>query len=121
MRQRQQRERQGGSGATASAPAPTGASATTDKVAIQNFTFTPSTTTVKAGTTVTWTNNDSTPHDVTSASSPGTSATATSLFSSGPMAQGATFSFTFKKPGAYHYECTIHASMANMHAVVIAK
>ena len=111
----------GGSGATTSTPAPGGGSASTNKIAIQNFTFTPSTTTVKAGTTVTWTNNDSTPHDVTSASGPGTSATPTSLFGSGPLAQGATFSFTFKKPGTYYYECTIHASMASMHAVVIVK
>ena len=112
----------GGSGGTTSTPAPAGGgSASTDTIAIQNFTFTPASTTVKAGTTVTWTNNDSTPHDVTSANGPGTSATATSLFSSGPMAQGATFSFTFKKPGTYYYECTIHASMASMHAVVIVK
>jgi plastocyanin len=109
-------------GATTSSPAPAGgATATTDKIVIQNFTFAPAATTVKAGTTVTWTNNDSTPHDVTSANGPGTGAAITSLFTSGELAQGKTFSYTFKKPGTYYYECKIHASLASMHAVVIVK
>ena len=46
---------------------------------------------------------------------------ATPTFASGPMAQGATFTYTFKKPGTYCYECTIHASMPGMHAAVIVK
>ena len=106
-------------GASSATPAAVGA--TTNAIAIQNFTFTPPSTTVKAGTTVTWTNNDTTPHDVTSTDGPGISAATTATFASGPMAQGATFSFTFKKPGTYYYECAIHASMASMHAVVIVK
>ena len=35
-----------------------------DAISIQDFSFTPSTTTVAAGTTVTWTNNDAMVHDV---------------------------------------------------------
>ena len=35
-------------------------------VKIDNFTFTPKSVTVKAGTTVTWTNQDDIPHTVTS-------------------------------------------------------
>ncbi len=113
----------GGSGGTAagSTAAPTAGGATTNQIVIRNFTFTPSTTTVKAGTKVTWTNQDSTIHDVTSASGPGTGATPTSLFTSGSLAQGKTFSYTFKNPGTYYYECRIHASLASMHAVVIVK
>ena len=76
---------------------------------------------MSAGTTVTWTNNDSTPHDVTSTNGPGTGATVTSLFTSGELAAGKTFSYTFKKAGTYYYECKIHASLATMHAVVIVK
>jgi plastocyanin len=112
-----------GSGGTAggSTATPAGGGATTNQIVIRNFTFTPSTTTVSAGTKVTWTNQDSTIHDVTSASGPGTGATPTSLFTSGNLAQGKTFSYTFKNPGTYYYECKIHAALASMHAVVIVK
>jgi plastocyanin len=115
----------GGSDATAQASTPAspaaGGSVTTNEIAIQNFSFTPAQTTVKAGTAVTWTNNDSTTHDVTSTDGAGTDAATTSAFASKPLAQGDTFSFTFDKPGTYYYECTIHASMATMHAVVIVE
>jgi plastocyanin len=103
-----------------STPAATGG-ATTNSIIIQNFTFVPASTTVSAGTTVTWTNRDSTPHDVTSSNGPGTGATVTSLFTSGLLAQGKTFSYTFTKPGTYYYECKIHASLASMHAVIVVK
>jgi plastocyanin len=119
-----------GSSSSSSSPATTpasspaaggGSTATTNAIVIQNFAFAPAKTTVKAGTAVTWTNNDSTPHDVTSTNGPGTGATVTSLFTSGELAQGKTFSFTFKKAGTYYYECKIHASLGTMHAVVIVK
>ena len=102
---------------TAAAPAP----ATGHTVAIKNFAFSPQTLTVKAGTNVTWTNSDSAPHTVTSTDGPSTSASPTGLFDSGQLASGATFSFTFTRAGTYYYECTIHASMASMHATVIVK
>jgi plastocyanin len=118
----------GGSSSSSSSSAPTstpspsgGGSATTNAIVIQNFAFAPSKTTVAPGTTVTWTNKDTTPHDVTSTNGPGTSATTTSLFTSGELAQGQTFSFTFKKAGTYYYECKIHASLDTMHAVVLVK
>lgn len=95
--------------------------ATGDTVTIQNFAFAPSTLTVKAGTKVTWTNNDSAPHTVTSTDGPSTSASATGSFDSGQMASGDSFSFTFAKAGTYYYECTIHASMASMHAKVVVQ
>ena len=43
------------------------AEGTPNSVTIDNFFFTPATTTVKAGTTVTWRNEDDIPHTVTSA------------------------------------------------------
>lgn len=110
----------GGAKASPSAGAVSGGS-TTSRVSIQNFSFAPSTITVPVGTTVTWTNNDTTQHDVTSANGPGTNASTTSTFASGPMAQGDTFSYTFKKAGTYYYECSIHAAMAAMHGVVIVQ
>ncbi len=90
-------------------------------VAIQNFSFSPQTLTVKVGTKVTWTNHDSTPHTVTSASNESTSASPTGLFSSSLLSQGQSFSFTFTKAGTYFYECTIHAAMASMHAKIVVK
>lgn len=95
--------------------------ATSTTVSIQNFAFVPATLTVKAGTKVTWTNNDSTVHDVTSADGPAVDAATTSLFASGILDQGDSFSFTFTEPGTYYYVCTIHASMATMHAKVVVE
>jgi plastocyanin len=97
------------------------AGASADTISIQDFSFSPSTITVAAGTTVTWTNDDSAVHDVTSTDGPGTDATTTSTFASAKLSQGDTFSFTFAQPGTYYYECTIHAAMATMHGVVIVK
>jgi plastocyanin len=116
------------SGGGAATPMPTMSSsggavapATGTTVAIQNFSFTPQTLTVKAGTKVTWTNNDTTIHNVTSTSGPAIDAATTSLFSSGSMNGGQSFSYTFTKAGTYYYECTIHAAMATMHATVVVK
>jgi plastocyanin len=76
--------------------------ASSNTINIVNFTFTPGTLTVKAGTTVTWTNNDTTTHRPASDSG---------LFDSGDLAPGATFSFTFNIPGTFPYHCTIHTYM----------
>jgi plastocyanin len=97
------------------------APATGTTVTIQDFAFSPSTLTVKAGTKVTWTNNDGATHDVASTDGPGTDAATTGLFAGGPLGSGESFSYTFAKAGTYYYECTIHASMATMHAAVIVK
>ena len=116
------------SGGGAATPMPTMSSgggavtpATGHSVAIQGFAFSPQTLTVKAGTTVTWTNGDSATHDVASTNGPATDASTTDLFSSGPLGSGQSFSFTFTKAGTYYYECTIHAAMASMHATVVVK
>jgi plastocyanin len=74
----------------------------TNEVWIRNMAFTPSTITVAAGTTITWTNKDAVTHNVTSNSA---------VFSSGAMGTGATFSFKFTTTGTYPYSCTIHPSM----------
>ncbi len=57
--------------------------------------------------TVTWTNNDSVPHTVTSLNMTGGSP----VFDSGPMSAGATFTFNFSQPGTYLYKCNFHAWM----------
>jgi plastocyanin len=72
-------------------------------VSIDNFTFTPGTLTVKAGTTVTWTNKDDIPHAV---------ASATNAFAkSKALDTDDTFSFTFTTPGTYKYFCYLHPHM----------
>jgi len=57
------------------------------------------------GTTVTWQNQDDIPHTVQSQDSQGN---IISLFNSGLLKTGDTFSYKFDKPGVFHYFCTIH-------------
>jgi plastocyanin len=71
-------------------------------VMAKNFMFAPTELTVKAGSTVTWTNRDQEPHTVVSDSG---------LFRSGAMDTNESFSFKFDKPGTYHYLCSIHPRM----------
>jgi len=73
-------------------------------VSISGFAFHPATITVVIGVnnTVTWTNDDSTTHTVTSDSS---------LFGSGDLAQHATYTHTFDQAGTYGYHCSIHPTM----------
>jgi plastocyanin len=75
--------------------APARAAGTTVKhVTIQNFTFSPRTITVQAGTKVTWKNADSFTHRLASTNSIKTTAKITGMFRSGPLSKGKTFSFT---------------------------
>jgi len=71
---------------------------------IAGFKFNPATIRVKAGDTIVWTQQDSTPHTVTSVSG-------SESFDSGSVRGGQTFSHTFNTPGTYEYECSIHPSM----------
>lgn len=77
-------------------------SASGSAVTISNFSFQPSTLTISAGTTVFWTNNDSTTHTITSD---------TGVFSSGDLPPGSSFSHTFSSAGSFGYHCSIHPSM----------
>ena len=79
-----------------------GTQAAETEVKIDNFTFAPQRITVKAGTTVTWTNDDDIPHTV---------ASKTKLFKSKALDTGDKFSFTFTTPGAYEYFCSLHPHM----------
>ena len=115
-----------GSSSGATTPAtpvtsPAGAGGAAASVSIQNFAFTPKTLTISPGTTVTWTNNDSTPHNVTSTRSLSLNSPTTGVFASSTLSQGQTFSFTFSAKGVYFYECSIHKSLPAMHAVIVVK
>jgi 3',5'-cyclic-AMP phosphodiesterase len=84
------------------------ASAETVQASIDNFSFAPKQLTVKAGTTVVWTNKDDIPHTVTSDSN---------VFSSQLMDTNAKFQFTFAKPGNFPYFCKVHPMMTGVVAV----
>jgi plastocyanin len=72
-------------------------------VSIDNFTFNPTPLTVKAGTTVTWTNKDDIPHGI---------ASSTNAFpKSRALDTDQSFSFTFTTPGTYQYFCYVHPHM----------
>jgi len=80
-------------------------------VDIVNFEFKPQKVVVKPGTKVTWTNGDTTIHDVKD-----TSPLATPQ--SKDMAKGDTFSITYAQPGSYSYICGIHQYMTGSVEVV---
>lgn len=77
--------------------------ATGSSVSISGLAFSNPTLTVKIGTAVTWTNNDTTTHTVTS--------TTGSELGSSPLAPGGTYSHTFTAAGTYNYHCTFHPTM----------
>jgi plastocyanin len=84
--------------ATTQAQAPA-AAANTAQVVISNFLFGSGPLTVKVGTTVTWTNQDSAAHTATADNK---------LWDSGVLQKGQSFSFTFKQAGQFPYYCTLH-------------
>jgi len=71
--------------------------------------YNPSPLTVSVGTTVLWTNNDSTGHTVTEGNPSGT--TPPNGFDSGILVPGKTFSHNFNEAGATQYYCTLHPTM----------
>jgi plastocyanin len=85
-----------------SAQSGTSAAAGGTAVSVANFSFSPGTLTVPAGSTVTWTFKDSTDHNVTADDK---------SFASKNSSSGATYSFHFTKAGTYSYMCTIHPFM----------
>jgi plastocyanin len=76
-------------------------------VTIQLFQYQPAQLEIKAGTTVTWVNQDDIQHTVT-LGTPENPNGAVNLSLSG---KSATASFTFDRPGEYEYFCDRHQSM----------
>lgn len=88
-------------------PSPTPPSATPITIPIGastlgNRAFNPAQLDVPVGTTVTWTNSDSTAHTTTS-DGPG--------WNSGSLQPRAQFSTTFSDAGTFRYHCSIHPDM----------
>ena len=82
--------------------APQAATPPSSQIVVKDFMFQPTLLTVPAGATVTWTNKDDEPHTVRSD---------TGLFKSTAMDTNESYSFTFAKPGTYHFTCSIHPRM----------
>jgi plastocyanin len=96
----------GGGAATTEEPAGGGGGGGGTQVSLKNIQFDPKNLSVKAGETITFTNDESIPHDVHKTSGPGDD------FSSGPdggMQQGDTFELKLDTPGKYEYVCHVHA------------
>jgi plastocyanin len=77
-----------------------GAAASGTTITEQNFAFSPTTATVKAGDTVTFTNNDSVAHNVKIDGK-----------ELGVQQPGESKTWTAPKDGSYPYSCIIHPSM----------
>jgi amicyanin len=71
-------------------------------VKIDNFTFDPPRLTVKAGTSVTWYNEDDIPHTVVASGK---------AFRSKTLDTDDKYAFTFTTPGTYEYFCSLHPHM----------
>ena len=77
---------------------PAGAAA----VRIANLAFDPAEITISTGSAVSWTNDDTAPHTVTSTDG---------VFDSGIFDPGAGFTWTFNEPGSFAYVCQLHPRM----------
>ena len=71
-------------------------------VTIADFQFTPGTTTVHLGDTITWTNNGPSAHTATARNG---------SFDTGVLQKGASASHTFTQAGTFNYYCKIHPFM----------
>ncbi len=96
----------GGGGATAQQSVDGGAGKAV-KIAIVNFKYKPVTLTIKPGTTVAWTDEDSSNHTATGKG-----------FDTGSINKGQTRSITFKKSGTYKYLCSFHPFM---HGTIVVR
>lgn len=94
---------------TKSEPAALGEAKETDQLTIEDFMFAPNHIKVKAGTTVTWTQNGVFPHSATADDG---------SFDSDVLNTGEKFSLKFDKPGTYKFHCTPHPFMIGQVEVV---
>lgn len=89
----------GGSSTTGKSPTP---GVTGPAVQALDFKFSPAELTVKAGESVTWTNEGANQHNVVADDN---------SFKSDLLNKGQRFSRTFAAAGAFKYTCTIHPTM----------
>lgn len=88
--------------ARASGAAPAAAGSVSAGDAIAQYAYSPATLRVRTGGTITFTNDDQTPHTATADNG---------SFDSGSIAQGQKKTLSFTKPGTYSFHCAFHAFM----------
>lgn len=93
----------GGDGTDQTSPSPSGGGQSAKTVAIRDYLYKPATITVPAGTTVAFTNHDSTPHTATSRES--------GAFESGSIDTGGTGEVRLEESGTFAYYCLFHPFM----------
>jgi plastocyanin len=76
------------------------------QIAYRNIAIAPDTVRVKVGSTIRWTNHDSTQANVTSEGGP-------QKFASKNFGEGGTFELKVTAPGVIHYECTLYPVTMN--------
>ncbi len=76
-------------------------------VDIKGFIFEPNMITISSGTTVTWTNRDTSSHTITGEG-----------FDSGSVSKDTTFNYTFNDRGTFEYRCAIHPVMKKGKVIV---
>ena len=96
----------------ASSGAAWGGARADDTVKIDNFTFSPATLTVQAGSKVTWVNEDDIPHVV---------AATNRSFKSKALDTDQAFTRVFDEPGSFEYFCSLHPHMKGRIVVVPAR
>ena len=89
--------------ALAVGPAPA-AAAGGHRVMIHDYAYSPASLTIAVGDSVTWTNMDASPHDVTVTRGPAS-------FHSPMLSTGQSWTYTFSVAGPYTYICSIHPDM----------
>jgi plastocyanin len=96
----------GSSSSSAASSAESGAASGSggDAVTIKDYLYEPADITVPVGTTVKFTNEDSTPHTATSKEA--------GVFESGPIKTGKTSTIKLEKAGTYQYYCVFHPFMS---------
>jgi plastocyanin len=72
------------------------------QIQMKNFAFDPPAITIRAGQTLSWTNDDVVPHTATADGK---------TWDSGQMAPGRSYTVTVTKPGMYEYTCSNHPFM----------
>jgi plastocyanin len=95
-------------GSTQSVMTTTAAPASAE-IAIQGFAFDRASVTVKVGAAITWTNQDSADHTITSDKGD---------WDSGKIAQGGKYSHTFDQVGTFTYHCSVHPAMKGTVVVI---
>src|SRR5438552_8199252 len=78
--------------------------AATNTVQVASYSFTPSNSVINVGDTITWRNGATIFHDSTQAGTP-------SLWQSGNIAPGGSFSFKFGSAGFFPYWCAQHVGL----------